>query len=272
MQSGFWAAAAQESDFAGHVIFKCLGPESCLRGGVCAAGRSGRACGDCVAGYYGTLDGPCKRCLLGGPAVYQSLALFAFVALTFALIPMHRVTEGGRRDPQNPSKRSRREMLCALSLVVKYAQRVVVLSSFPCSGQRMSLQLRRLTSLQGLMPTLCRPSASVVWLGSSPLSFLSSCRWFTPVVLSTACLLASPGSRVIGLFLKMCGSTKLHKFGESAPFGAVSACTLIVELYILFSTSAINNSISLMICRQGPSVMTVVAFRSSSAPAKGGGD
>ena len=33
-----------------------------------------------------------------------------------------------------------------------------------------------------------------------------------------------------------------------------------VELYVLFSTSAINNSISLMICRQGPSVTTVAAF------------
>ena len=66
-----------------------------------------------------------------GPAVYQSLALFAFVAMTFALIPMHRVTEGGRRAPQNPLKRSRREILCAVSLVVMYAQRMVVLSSFP---------------------------------------------------------------------------------------------------------------------------------------------
>ena len=33
-----------------------------------------------------------------------------------------------------------------------------------------------------------------------------------------------------------------------------------VELYVFFSTSAISNSISLMICRQGPSVTTVAAF------------
>ena len=33
-----------------------------------------------------------------------------------------------------------------------------------------------------------------------------------------------------------------------------------VELYVFFSTSAICNSISLMICRQGPSVTTVAAF------------
>ena len=38
------------------------------------------------------------------------------------------------------------------------------------------------------------------------------------------------------------------------------ACILLVELYVLFSTSAISNSISLMICRQGPSVTTAAAF------------
>ena len=91
----------------------------CLRDGVCAYAKIGKVCGDCLTGFFGTSD---------GPAVYQSLALFAFVALTFSLIPMYKVTQGGRRDPQNPLKKSRRELLCAVSLVVKYAQRVVVLS------------------------------------------------------------------------------------------------------------------------------------------------
>ena len=38
------------------------------------------------------------------------------------------------------------------------------------------------------------------------------------------------------------------------------ACTISVESYNISSASAINNSISLMICRQGSSVTTVAAF------------
>ena len=87
-----------------------------------------------------------------------------------------------------------------------------------------------------------------------------SCRWLNLVVLWTACLLASPGTRVVGQLLGVCGNAKTRKVGESVPFGLVPAYSLVVELYVFFSTSTIGNSISLLICRQDPSVATVAAF------------
>ena len=169
-------------------------------------------------------------------------------------------------------KKSGREMLCALSLVVKYAQRVVVLSSFPVQWPEDVSSAQTAHQSAGLNADTVKAISIGCLAEEQSIELLMSYRWLTPVLLMTACLLASPGSRVVGRLLRMCRSTKLHKFGESAPFGAVSACTPMVELYILFSTSAINNSISLMTCRHGPSVTTVVAFRSSSATAEGGGD
>ena len=76
----------QPYEDSGQVIFKCLGPESCLRGGVCAAGRSGRACGDCVAGYYDTLDEPCLSCKMGSPAEYRLALMCGGLAMVCFLV------------------------------------------------------------------------------------------------------------------------------------------------------------------------------------------
>ena len=136
-----------------------------------------------MAGFFGTSDGPCKPCLLGGPAVYQGLATLAFVALTFALVPTHAVTEGGRRDPQNPLKKSRREMLCALSLVVKYAQRVAVLSSFPVQWPEKVSSAQTVHQSAGLNADTIQAISIGCLAQEQSVELLMSCRWLTPVLL-----------------------------------------------------------------------------------------
>ena len=91
VKRGFWAASAKESDFSGHIVYRCLGPESCLAGSTCADGRTGTACGDCRAGFFGTSDGPCRPCGLGSPAKYKTVFLLAFAAAVLCLVPVQQV-------------------------------------------------------------------------------------------------------------------------------------------------------------------------------------
>ena len=148
--------------------------KKCLRDGVCAYAKIGTACGDCLTGFFGTSD---------GPAVYQSLALFAFLAITFALILMHRVSEGGRRAPQNPLKISRSEILCAVSWVVKYAQRVVVLCSLPVQWPDKVSALQTAHQSAGLNAETFQAISSGCLAHEQSIELLMSCRWLNPVVL-----------------------------------------------------------------------------------------
>ena len=149
-----------------------------------------------------------------------SAVLAVLLALTFALIPMHMVTEGGRRDPQNPLKKSRRELLCALSLVVKYAQRVAVLSSFPVEWPEKVSSAQTAHQSAGLNADTVKAISIGCLAEEQSIELLMSWRLLTPVLLMTACLIASPGSSVVGVVLKTSGSTMLHRIGESIPSGS----------------------------------------------------
>ena len=113
LKRDYWAAAQDPLEFAGYVVYQCLGPESCLRGGVCAEGRISKACGDCIPGYFGTTDGPCRPCELGKPEIYWTLTVVAFVAFTFFLILAHEIQRRHGRphhdDIKGPEHRTKKQ-------------------------------------------------------------------------------------------------------------------------------------------------------------------
>ena len=147
-----------------------------------------------------------------------------------------------------------------ISLVVTYAQRVVLVSFLPVQWPEKVSSVQTAHQSGGLNADTFQAASIGCLAQEQSIELLVSSRWRTPVLLFIACLLSSPGSRVVGQLLRVCGNAKTRKVGESVPFGLVPAYSLVVELYVFFSTSTIGNSISLLICRQDPSVATVAAF------------
>ena len=139
----------QPYEDSGQVIFKCLGPESCLRGGRTRV--PGRACGDCVAGYYDTLDEPCLSCKMGSPAEYRLALMCGCLAMVCFLVAVQQAIRhhpGEERKAKSDDDKAdnlddevarasewatqfhdheatAKEVLTSMSLVWKYIQKVV---------------------------------------------------------------------------------------------------------------------------------------------------
>ena len=66
IKAGHWSAwrsqNASSHNFSGHDVWLCFSEKTCLKDGLCATGRIGRACDECLPGWYGGADGECQPC------------------------------------------------------------------------------------------------------------------------------------------------------------------------------------------------------------------